>query len=121
VFTRAQHSLELIATFDTIFATKTRAEWAEIFDRHDLVWGPVQSIAEVVNDPQARALEAFVKVPHRTGQDIEVVRTPIEFSATPARIRHAAPELGEHTEEVLLEHGYTWDDIAALKEKGAIG
>jgi crotonobetainyl-CoA:carnitine CoA-transferase CaiB-like acyl-CoA transferase len=121
VFTRAQHSLDLIATFDTIFATKTRAEWGEIFDRHDLVWGPVQSIAEVVNDPQARALEAFAKVPHRTGQDIEVVRTPIEFSATPARIRHAAPELGEHTEEVLLEHGYTWDDIAALKEKGAIG
>lgn len=121
VFTRAQHSLELIAALDTIFATKTRAEWGEIFDRHDLVWGPVQSVAEVVNDPQARAIEAFVKVPHRTGLDIEVVRTPIEFSATPARIRHAAPELGEHTEEVLLEHGYTWDDIAALKEKGAIG
>jgi crotonobetainyl-CoA:carnitine CoA-transferase CaiB-like acyl-CoA transferase len=121
VFTRAQHSLELIAALDTIFATKTRAEWGEIFDRHDLVWGPVQSVAEVVNDPQARAIEAFVKVPHRTGQDIEVVRMPIEFSATPARIRHAAPELGEHTEEVLLEHGYTWDDIAALKEKGAIG
>jgi crotonobetainyl-CoA:carnitine CoA-transferase CaiB-like acyl-CoA transferase len=36
-------------------------------------------------------------------------------------VRHAAPELGEHTEEVLLEHGYTWEDIAALKEKGAIG
>ena len=50
-----------------------------------------------------------------------MVRTPIEFNATPARIRHATPELGEHTEEVLLEHGYTWDDIAALKEKGAIG
>lgn len=121
VFTRAQHSLEFIALLDSIFATKTRAEWGEIFDRFDLVWGPVQSVAEVVRDPQARALGAFAKVPHRTGQEIEVVRSPIEFSATPASVRHAAPELGEHTEEVLLEHGYTWEDIAALKEKGAIG
>lgn len=121
VFTRAQHSLEFIALLDSIFATKTRAEWGEIFDRFDLVWGPVQSVAEVVRDPQARALGAFAKVPHRTGQEIEVVRSPIEFGATPASVRHAAPELGEHTEEVLLEHGYTWEDIAALKEKGAIG
>lgn len=121
VFTRAQHSLELIGLLDTIFATKTRAEWGELFDRYDLVWGPVQSVHEVVGDAQARALGAFAKVPHRTGEEIEVVRSPIEFSATPASIRHAAPELGEHTEEVLLQHGYTWDDIAALKDKGAIG
>lgn len=121
VFTRAQHSMEFIALLDSIFATKTRAEWGEIFDRFDLVWGPVQSVAEVVRDPQVRALGAFAKVPHRTGQEIEVVRSPIEFGATPASVRHAAPELGEHTEEVLLEHGYTWEDIAALKEKGAIG
>jgi crotonobetainyl-CoA:carnitine CoA-transferase CaiB-like acyl-CoA transferase len=121
VFTRAQHSMEFIALLDSIFATKTRAEWGEIFDRFDLVWGPVQSVFEVVRDPQARALDAFAKVPHRTGQEIEVVRSPIEFGATPASVRHAAPELGEHTEEVLLEHGYTWEDIAALKDKGAIG
>jgi len=121
VFVRAQNGTALIALLDEIFATRTRAEWGERFDRHNLVWGPVQTIDEVVRDPQARALEAFAKVPHRSGETIEVVRSPIEFSATPASIRHAAPELGEHTEEVLLEHGYTWDDIAALKEKGAIG
>jgi crotonobetainyl-CoA:carnitine CoA-transferase CaiB-like acyl-CoA transferase len=121
VFTRAQHSMEFIALLDSIFATKTRAEWSEIFDRFDLVWGPVQSVLDVVRDPQARALGAFAKVPHRTGEEIEIVRSPIEFGATPASVRHAAPELGEHTEEVLLEHGYTWEDIAALKEKGAIG
>ena len=81
----------------------------------------MQSIAEVVHDPQARALGAFAKVPHRSGEEIEVLRSPIEFGATPASIRRGAPELGEHTEEVLLEHGYTWDDIAQLKEQGAIG
>ena len=121
VLTRAQHSQELIALLDEIFAARPRAEWAERFDRHNLVWGPVQSIAEVVQDPQAHALGAFAKVPHRSGEEIRVVRSPIEFSATPASIRRGGPELGEHTEEVLLEHGYTWDDIAALKDKGAIG
>jgi crotonobetainyl-CoA:carnitine CoA-transferase CaiB-like acyl-CoA transferase len=121
VFTRVQHSQELIGLLDTIFATKTCAEWGEAFDRHGLVWGPVQSIAEVVHDPQAHANDVFAKVAHRSGDEIQLVRSPIEFSATPADIRHAAPELGEHTEEVLLETGYTWDDIAALKEKGAIG
>jgi crotonobetainyl-CoA:carnitine CoA-transferase CaiB-like acyl-CoA transferase len=121
VFTRVQHSQELIGLLDMIFATKTCAEWGEAFDRHGLVWGPVQSIAEVVHDPQAHANDVFAKVAHRSGDEIQLVRSPIEFSATPADIRHAAPELGEHTEEVLLETGYTWDDIAALKEKGAIG
>ncbi len=120
VFTRARHSLELITLLDGIFATKTRSEWGDVFDRYDLVWGPVQSVAEVVHDPQARALGAFATVAHRTG-DIEVVRTPVEFGSTPATIRHGAPELGQHTEEVLLENGYSWEDIAALKEKGAIG
>jgi crotonobetainyl-CoA:carnitine CoA-transferase CaiB-like acyl-CoA transferase len=121
VVVRAQHSLELITLLDDIFASKPLAEWAELFDRFELVWGPVQSITDVVRDPQARALGVFSKVPHRTGEDIEVLRSPIEFSTTPSSIRRAGPELGEHTEEVLLEHGYTWEDIAALKEKGAIG
>jgi crotonobetainyl-CoA:carnitine CoA-transferase CaiB-like acyl-CoA transferase len=121
VVVRAQHGPELIVLLDQIFATKTRAEWGELFDRFDLVWGPVQSIDEVVRDPQAHALGAFAKVAHRNGEEIEVVRSPVEFSATPASIRRAAPELGQHTEEVLLEHGYTWEEIAALKEQGAIG
>lgn len=121
VFSRAEHSATLIALLDEVFATRPSGEWAAIFDRLDLVWGPVQSVADVVVDPQALALDAWVKVPHRTGDEIDVVRSPVEFGATPGGIRHAAPTLGEHTEEVLLEHGYTWDDIAALKDKGAIG
>lgn len=121
VVERARHSVELIALLDDLFMRKTRTEWADRFDRHNLVWGPVQSIAEVVQDPQAQALGAFAAVPHRSGEEIQVVRSPVEFSATPPSIRRGGPELGEHTEEVLLEHGYTWDDLAVLKEKGAIG
>jgi crotonobetainyl-CoA:carnitine CoA-transferase CaiB-like acyl-CoA transferase len=121
VLTRAAHSRDLIRLFDEVFATRPLAEWAERFDRAALVWGPVQSVADVTRDPQARALGMFETIPHRSGQEVEVVRSPIEFSATPAAIRHGAPELGEHTEAVLLELGYSWDEIAALKAEGAIG
>jgi crotonobetainyl-CoA:carnitine CoA-transferase CaiB-like acyl-CoA transferase len=121
VLVRAQHALELIELLDGIFATRPCAEWGAIFDRHDLVWAPVQSVAEVVDDPQARALGAFETIQHRSGKEIRLVRSPVEFTASPASIRRGAPELGEHTEEVLLEHGYTWDDIAALREQGAFG
>jgi len=120
VFARAQHSLELIALLDGIFATRPLAAWAEHFDRHELVWGPVQTVAEVCRDPQARALDAFAAVRHPSGEAIEVVRSPVEFAATPASIRRPAPALGEHTEEVLLASGYTRAELAELAQKGVI-
>ena len=101
--------------------TRTRDEWAPIFDRHELIWAPVQTVLEASRDPQALALEAYARVPHRSGRDFPYVKSPIEFGATPAAIRHGAPELGEHTEGVLLAHGYSWEDIAALRGKGVLG
>jgi crotonobetainyl-CoA:carnitine CoA-transferase CaiB-like acyl-CoA transferase len=118
---RMRHAKELIDKLDRIFATKTRDEWAQLFDRYELIWGPVQTVLEASRDPQALALEAYQKIPHRSGQEISLVKTPVEFSATPASIRRGAPELGEHTEEVLLEMGYGWDDIAKLRENGTLG
>lgn len=121
VVSRARHAAELIALLDDVFATKTRDEWAVIFDRYDLIWAPVQTVSEVARDPHARALGAFAKVAHRSGREIEIVKSPVEFAATPVTIRRPAPELGEHTEEVLLEAGYSWDEIAKLRERGALG
>jgi len=118
---RMRHAKELIDKLDHVFATKTRDQWAEIFDRYELIWGPVQTVLEAARDPQALALEMYQKIAHRSGQEISLVKTPVEFSATPPAIRHGAPELGEHTEEVLLELGYGWDDIAKLRENGALG
>jgi len=118
---RARHAQELIDKFDRIFASKSREEWAAIFDRYELIWAPVQTVLEAARDPQAIALDAFHEIEHKTGQRISLVKTPIEFSATPPAIRHGAPELGQHTEEVLLEMGYGWDDIAKLRDQGALG
>ncbi len=118
---RAENAPALIELFDRVLGEKTRDEWAEIFDQNEFIWAPVQSVLEASRDAQALALGAFEKVQHRSGQEIRLVKSPVEFGATPATIRRTAPELGEHTEEVLLELGYGWDDISRLRSRGVIG
>ncbi len=117
---RNQNAAELIAILDPIFAEKTRDEWAARLDAAGLFWGPVQTVEDVINDPQTQANGAFVPVDHPSGQQIEMVTSPVDFSETPATIRHAAPELGQNTEEVLLASGYSSEEMAKLREDGTI-
>ena len=67
-----------------------------------------------------QASGAFVDVPGPDGASMQQVSTPADFSETPWEARSLPPELGQHTEEVLLELGYDWDQIIALKERGVI-
>ena len=77
---------------------------------------PYRDHAEVVADPGVWANGYLA----RTANGDPVVASAVRFSDTPARTGEVAPELGQHTEEVLLEAGFTWDDIAALQSAGAI-
>jgi len=118
---RFQHCRELIAILDPIFASRPLDEWARILDAEDCYWGRVQTVAEVADDPQAAALGTFADAALPDGRPLRVVRSPIGFGATPAAVQGPAPELGQHTEEVLLEAGYDWEQIARLKDAGALG
>jgi crotonobetainyl-CoA:carnitine CoA-transferase CaiB-like acyl-CoA transferase len=118
---RFRHAHELIAILDPLFATRTFAEWAAVLDESGCFWGAVQSVADVVSDPQAEAIGAFAETRLPDGRPLRVVRSPVAFGATPAEVVGPAPELGQHTEEVLLEAGYTWEDIARLKAAGTLG
>jgi len=118
---RFQHCRELIAILDPIFASRPLDEWARILDAEDCFWGRVQTVAEVAEDPQAAALGAFADTALPDGRPLRVVRSPIGFGGTPAAVQGPAPELGQHTEEVLLEAGYDWEQIARLKDAGALG
>lgn len=113
---RGKNARELIAIFDEKFATKTRDEWMGILKKESLIYTPVQTPTEVVNDPQALANDYIIWVDHPVWGRVKVIGFPWMFSKTPASWRREAPEFGQHTEEILLELDYTWDDIVKLKD-----
>jgi crotonobetainyl-CoA:carnitine CoA-transferase CaiB-like acyl-CoA transferase len=118
---RRKDSRELTRLIDEAIASRTRAEWAPTFDRHQLIWAPVQTEEEVLRDRQAEAVGAFVDIEHPNIAGCRVVNSPIEFGTAPHPAYRHAPELGAHTEEVALEAGLTWEEIAKLKDAGVIG
>jgi crotonobetainyl-CoA:carnitine CoA-transferase CaiB-like acyl-CoA transferase len=118
---RRANCRELVALLDEIFATRPLAAWGPILDRADMWWAPVQTTKEVVDDPQATAAGAFVDVPLPDGGTTRMVASPVDFSQGAATPRRPSPELGQHTEEILLELGYSWEAIAELREQGTLG
>jgi len=118
--TREQHCEELIRILDEIFASRNLAEWENRFRGNDCIYGRIQSAVEVTVDPQALANDFFVEIEHPVAGRIKLVATPVKFRQNPASVRASAPEVGQHTEEILLELGYSWDDIAQLKEHRVI-
>jgi crotonobetainyl-CoA:carnitine CoA-transferase CaiB-like acyl-CoA transferase len=116
---RMANSEALVAELDAIFTRKTLDEWAEIFDRENVWFAPVNTIDEAVRDPVVQSAGAFVELESPQGPALQVA-TPADFYGTPIEPRGWAPELGQNTEEVLLELGYDWDRIIALKDRGAI-
>jgi crotonobetainyl-CoA:carnitine CoA-transferase CaiB-like acyl-CoA transferase len=98
---RAHQARRLVAELDAIFATKPLAEWAEVFATEpDFFWAPVNSIEDLVADEQFAAAGGMVDVPDGASTTT-MVATPVDFYGTPIALRGTAPELGEHTEEVL--------------------
>lgn len=117
---RMANAQALVAILDAEFQKKTREEWGTIFDKEDVWWSPVQTIPEALEDPVALANGIVVDVPNGEEAPMRMVATPVDFYGTPQAPQGPAPELGQHTEEVLLELGYTWEEIAGMKEQGAI-
>ena len=102
------------------FQSRTLEDWKQRLSEAGIPYAPQQKLSEVINDPQARANDYFVPFDHPTYGRIEVMANPVKLSETPASIRMPAPEFSQHTEEILLELGYTWEDIAQFKEQGIV-
>lgn len=117
---RGKHARELVAILDEHFATKTRDEWLKILKEEGCICTPIQSPLEVSRDPQAMANNYFIDVQHPSWGKIKMVGFPWDLSETPASWYREAPALGAHTEEVLLEAGYTKEEIAHFRKEGAI-
>jgi crotonobetainyl-CoA:carnitine CoA-transferase CaiB-like acyl-CoA transferase len=117
---RRKNNTACITELDAVFSAQPMAHWEKALDAAGMWWAPVQTVAEMVDDPQARAGGAFVPTPI-AGGEAEMVATPADFSATPWRPQSMSPEFAQHTEEILLELGYDWGQIARLRAGGAFG
>ncbi len=118
---RSENREALVAILDERFSSKTREEWMEILAAHGCIFTPLQTIMEVTNDPQALANNYLINIDHPLYGPTKTMGFPWDFSDTNASWRRRAPELGEHTEEVLGEIGYSKNDIKKLKKEGVTG
>lgn len=111
----------LISILDSIFVTRGLQEWVEQFARFDLVAGAVNTFAELVADSQAWDNHYILRVDHPNFGEVAMVGIPVQFEKTPGTIRSVGPELGQHTEEILVEQlGYSWEEVGRLKDENVI-
>ena len=120
-FSRFQEAERLEPIFREAMLKKTSAEWLEELTAADIPCGPMNTIDKVVNDPQVAHRGMITEVEHRKLGKLRTHNTPLKLSRTPARVDRAAPELGEHSEEVLKGLlGMTDDEVAALRQDGVV-
>ncbi len=118
---RIDHHDDLFLILVQTFKTKTYEDWKARLTAAGLPWGPVQNAPEVTRDAQARANGMYAPMAHPVHGRMEVVSNPIRLSKTPLSAPQASSALGQHTDAILQEHGYTLDEIAALRTNGIIG
>lgn len=119
---RREHMQELIVILDRRFAEHDADEWSARLDDHDVPFALLpQSIAEVTEDPQLDANRAVMEYDHPRWGRLKTIDSPISLRDVPKRAPFSAPELGEHSREVLRELGYDAATTERLIADGAVG
>ena len=117
---RIENRVALAETLSEIFRRNTTAHWLGEFEKAGVPAGPVLSVTEMHADPQALAREMIAATDHPVAGNVKTFGHPVKFSETPGGVTRPAPLMGQHTAEVLLELGYTEDEITSMAKSGAI-
>jgi crotonobetainyl-CoA:carnitine CoA-transferase CaiB-like acyl-CoA transferase len=117
---RVRHNRSLAALIEGVMIAKPRRHWLDLLEANDIPCGPINDYAQVFGDPQVLAREMVLETEHPVLGHLKTLGSAIKLSATPANPRRRAPLLGEHTEEVLAEHGFGAEEIEGLRRSGAI-
>ncbi|KGH08670.1 CaiB/BaiF CoA transferase family protein [Comamonas thiooxydans] len=119
---RLAHRAELVAMIRRVTLTRSTRAWVQLLEQHAVPCGPINTVREVFEDPQVRARGMQIAMTHPKAGQVPLVASPIRLSDTPVMYRHAPPQLGQHTQELLERHlGLSVQQMQAYRDRGVLG
>ena len=113
---RVRHREELSRLVQGVFATNTVAHWVDLLNRADIPAGPVYSVMEMFEDEQVKHCGVVTSTTGVDGRQLQLISQPVRLERTPSSVVAPAPDIGQHSEEVLREAGHAAADIARLRD-----
>jgi crotonobetainyl-CoA:carnitine CoA-transferase CaiB-like acyl-CoA transferase len=111
---------EIRAALDPYFRSRTTAEWVEALRAHDIWCAPVNSMAETFEDVAVKHIAPVLEFEHPRAGRVRVLKHPVRYSSGEATVRRSPPDLGEHTDELLTELGFSADQLATMRADGDV-
>jgi crotonobetainyl-CoA:carnitine CoA-transferase CaiB-like acyl-CoA transferase len=117
---RMQNVTELTELLKKELAKKTSAEWLKLFDEKGLPCGPINTVTEMFEDPQTIERKMIVDVKNTKAGSFKAIGMPIKFSETKVEDTKESPTFGQHTKQILLDHGFKSEEIDSLMKQGVV-
>ena len=111
----------LYEKMEPVFLTRTSDEWIPLLEAQDILVAPMRTTAEALTDPQLAVNDLIIEVEHDTLGKMRHVGPPLRLAGTPATAHRAAPLLGEDSQQVLRDMGWSQEEVAAMVERGVLG
>ena len=118
---RMKNRAALIHELEAVFTTRSTETWVQLLNDAGIPAGPILDVMQMHNDKQTLARDMVTEVQHPVAGTVKTLGAPVKFHGTPGSVTRAAPELGQHSVEVLVEIGYSQTDVQQLIDEGVVG